>query len=124
MTDRAELLAAITAAPEDDLPRLVFADWMEECGEELIARFICRMIVADLEGKPQFDESTEVVADQAALAALWFNSFASAFGVEKFRVNRRFISRVELPVGTFVARAADLFRSQPIVEVDLTDAAR
>src|SRR5436309_13148001 len=32
MTDRDALLAAVLADPEDDLPRLVFADWLEETG--------------------------------------------------------------------------------------------
>ncbi len=32
MTERLALLSAILAAPDDDLPRLVFADWLEEHG--------------------------------------------------------------------------------------------
>lgn len=32
MSDRDALLAAILADPDDDLPRLVFADWLEETG--------------------------------------------------------------------------------------------
>ena len=32
MSDRLALLKAILAAPDDDLPRLVFADWLEENG--------------------------------------------------------------------------------------------
>ncbi len=32
--DHAALLAAVVAAPDDDLPRLVLADWMEERGSE------------------------------------------------------------------------------------------
>ncbi|MEO2091899.1 MAG: TIGR02996 domain-containing protein [Gemmataceae bacterium] len=32
MSDRQALLKAILAAPDDDLPRLVFADWLEENG--------------------------------------------------------------------------------------------
>ena len=31
--DEAALLAAVIAAPEDDLPRLVYADWLDERGE-------------------------------------------------------------------------------------------
>jgi uncharacterized protein (TIGR02996 family) len=34
MTDEAALLAAIRADPEDDSPRLVYADWLEEHGGE------------------------------------------------------------------------------------------
>lgn len=33
MTDRDALLAAVLAAPDDDLPRLVYADWLEETGQ-------------------------------------------------------------------------------------------
>ena len=32
LTDEDALLAAITAAPKDDLPRLVYADWLDEHG--------------------------------------------------------------------------------------------
>lgn len=40
MTDRAALLRAIAAAPWDDLPRLVFADWLDENGEPERAEYI------------------------------------------------------------------------------------
>jgi len=40
MTDRAALLAGILAAPDDDAPRLVFADWLDEYGEPERAEFI------------------------------------------------------------------------------------
>jgi uncharacterized protein (TIGR02996 family) len=33
MTDRDALIAAIAAAPADDLPRLVYADWLDENGD-------------------------------------------------------------------------------------------
>ena len=38
-TERA-LLAAIAASPDDDLPRLVYADWLDENGRPLRAEFI------------------------------------------------------------------------------------
>jgi uncharacterized protein (TIGR02996 family) len=38
--ERAAFLAAILAAPEDDTPRFVYADWLEEHGEEARAEFI------------------------------------------------------------------------------------
>ncbi len=40
MTDRDALIRAVIAAPENDLPRLVFADWLEEHGEPTRAEFI------------------------------------------------------------------------------------
>ncbi len=40
LTDRAAFLAAIRNAPDDDAPRLVYADWLSENGEEERAEFI------------------------------------------------------------------------------------
>ena len=37
MSDREALLAAIRANPDDDLPRLVYADWLEENASEVNA---------------------------------------------------------------------------------------
>ena len=39
-TDEEALLAAITAAPADDAPRLVYADWLQERGEETKAEYL------------------------------------------------------------------------------------
>lgn len=38
--DRRSFLRAICAAPDDDTPRLIFADWLEEHGEPERAAFI------------------------------------------------------------------------------------
>ncbi len=46
MNDQSMLLAAIIALPEEDLPRLMYADWLEENGQPERAEFIrleCRM---------------------------------------------------------------------------------
>jgi uncharacterized protein (TIGR02996 family) len=40
MDERKAFLAAITASPDDDTPRLVFADWLQEHGEDERAEFI------------------------------------------------------------------------------------
>jgi uncharacterized protein (TIGR02996 family) len=40
MTDRDALLAAVVAHPDDDTPRLVFADWLDDHGEPDRAEFI------------------------------------------------------------------------------------
>ena len=39
-TDEHALLAAIAAAPLDDAPRLVYADWLQERGEETRADYL------------------------------------------------------------------------------------
>src|SRR6516162_5562347 len=40
MSDRAALYAAVCANPDDDTPRLVFADWLQEHGEDKRAEII------------------------------------------------------------------------------------
>jgi uncharacterized protein (TIGR02996 family) len=44
--DRAAFLAAIREAPEDDTSRLVFADWLEEHGDDQRAEFIRAQVTA------------------------------------------------------------------------------
>lgn len=51
MSDADAFLDAIFAAPDDDLPRLVYADWLEEHGQQAYAEFIrlkCRTWRASL----------------------------------------------------------------------------
>jgi uncharacterized protein (TIGR02996 family) len=38
MSDEASFLRTIQANPKDDAPRLVYADWLDECGDELSSR--------------------------------------------------------------------------------------
>ena len=40
MNEKAALLSAIRETPDDDTPRLVFADWLQENGEEERAEFV------------------------------------------------------------------------------------
>jgi uncharacterized protein (TIGR02996 family) len=62
MGDRAALYAAVCANPDDDTPRLVFADWLQEHGEEKRAAFI----------RSQIDFHNRVNADTEAAVAYQF----------------------------------------------------
>lgn len=53
MNDREALLQGVLDAPDDDAPRLVFADWLEEQGETQRAELIrvqCRIAYLEAEG--------------------------------------------------------------------------
>src|SRR5580704_8605623 len=65
MSDRDALHAAVCANPDDDTPRLVFADWLDEHGEEKRAAFI----------RASVEEFRQVNADTPASAIYEF--FAS-----------------------------------------------
>ncbi len=50
MTDRDALLRSIIESPQDDLPRLVYADWLDENGNSAHAAFIrCQIELARLD---------------------------------------------------------------------------
>ncbi|MFO0809138.1 MAG: TIGR02996 domain-containing protein [Gemmataceae bacterium] len=52
MTDRDAFLASIAAAPDDDLPRLVFADWLDDRGDADRADFIRKQIAGQPSAAP------------------------------------------------------------------------
>lgn len=52
MTDQDALLAAIIANPADDGPRLIYADWLRENGEEERGLAICAQIASSRRGTP------------------------------------------------------------------------
>lgn len=57
--ERDALLAAVLANPDDDLPRLVFADWLDENGDPDEARFIRSQIA--LATLPEWDPQAVVL---------------------------------------------------------------
>src|SRR4051812_48918640 len=95
MTDRAAFLAAIAANPDDDLPRLVFADWLDEHGDADRAAFV-RLQCA---GDPA--SLARAAGLEARHRAAWLGPLARvAFRVE-FR--RGFVEHAVLPAAAFLA---------------------
>jgi uncharacterized protein (TIGR02996 family) len=70
MTEREELLSDICANPDDDTPRLVFADWLQENGEPERAEFIrlqCRWAQGPTAGETLSDMNLRKLRE----LALW-----------------------------------------------------
>lgn len=65
MSDRAALVASVASRPDDDLPKLVFADWLEENGDPERGEFV-RLSVAAYRDAAGFPLAT----DQAKHARL------------------------------------------------------
>src|SRR5262245_38829145 len=87
MSDCAALLAAIREAPDDDAPRLVYADWLDEHGQPERAEFIrvqCELARHD---------SAELRTREAELLAERHDDFAGALAFPglQFRFRRGFI---------------------------------
>lgn len=81
MSDREAFVQAIAANPTDDLPRLVFADWLEEHGEPERAEFIRTQIRwhhADADERKQLDlRAGELFREHWQR---WFGPFLTALG--------------------------------------------
>lgn len=55
MSERAAFMRAILAAPDDDLPRLVYADWLDERGDPLGEFIRIQLAIAALADEPHSD---------------------------------------------------------------------
>lgn len=144
MPDRDSFVAAIAAAPADDLPRLVFADWLDESGDPDRARFIRDQIALTKlrPGTAEYQALFRRTADtlRANLPG-WVQSACDAFGqpadwkaakrndavslglrlrpdgpLSRLTFRRGFVDQVELHVGRVAEpkQVADLFRQHPI----------
>jgi uncharacterized protein (TIGR02996 family) len=126
--DEAEpLLAAVLAAPEDDAPRLVFADWLSERGDprgELIL-VQCQLAKQPAHGRGR----AELMARESVLLAKhgdeWRASMASL--ADEVVLRRGFIDelwfRDEDCIGRFVTAAPHVFGHVPVRVIVLAPAA-
>ena len=114
------LLQAVLDTPEDDTPRLVYADWLEERGDAARAEFIrVQVALARLgEDDPQREalEQRER-ALRSAHEAGWLGPLPAM--VSEARFGRGFVERVTLGVRQFLTHAASLFERVPLREVKL-----
>jgi len=72
--DEAALLRAVAAAPDDDTPRLVYADWLDDQGRHERAEFI--RLQVELARAPDHPRRAELETRQAQLLAAHEQSWA------------------------------------------------
>jgi uncharacterized protein (TIGR02996 family) len=127
MTTDRDLLDAIRQAPDEDPPRLVYADWLEEHGDEAgrARAELIRTQVA-LANPPE---------DRVRRRALWereegllaryekkWLATLKACGVKEWKLDRGLVGQVRIPAYKFLDNADTLFAAEPIHQVRLTDA--
>jgi len=130
LSDRAAFARAICAAPRDMLPRLAFADWLDERGQHQRAELI-RVQVEHAWRWPDHPERHDC-------DCLSCNRFRRARRLltptnqkrwggpvyrpcETIRWYRGFVETISLPVGNFVSCAKRMFAAHPITGVCVTD---
>jgi uncharacterized protein (TIGR02996 family) len=127
-TDEAALLSAIEANPADDLPRLVYADWLEEHGHPVRAEFIrlqCETLHLETdrreEARPHHQGLWDRAGDlRAAHRDELLGVLAGLPGWVEITFSRGFPDRIELRVADFLAHGAalDAARPRPHVRVN------
>lgn len=130
--DQQALLRAIGYAPEDDAPRLIYADWLDEHEQAERANLIRWMIRApsytffwSRRAKSARHYHTEAVQAirglKPRLMALCREEWALWEDVEMVTVRRGFASAIAMPAAAFIAQAGAIFSSHPIESVRLGD---
>ncbi len=117
------MFQAILDAPEDDVPRLVYADWLEENGVNERAEFI--RIQCQRQRLPE--EAPKRLRLQRGECELfqkhgeeWTPKFAKVIKNYKFR--RGFVGEIEMTTAQYVKHGAGMFKRGPTLDrVHLTD---
>jgi uncharacterized protein (TIGR02996 family) len=119
------LLAAILDAPDDDAARLVYADWLEEHGEQPRADFIrvqCTLARLDVED-PYGKEHQRLEKRQEALLRKHQREWLAPLKglAHKCTFRRGFVEEATLSARVFLGKAKALFALTPLRRVDLTE---
>jgi uncharacterized protein (TIGR02996 family) len=119
-THEQAFLSAIRENPNDDAPRLVYADWLDEHGNAARAEFIrvqCRLGGLD-EDDPQSSDLRR--REYELLADHWGEWAGPLIGrVRRWRFRRGFIDQVKLEAGQFLKEGRWLLDFAPVEELDV-----
>lgn len=113
-TDGDALRRAVLADPDEDTPRLIYADWLDENGQPDRAGFIRAQIEAvragpsGLRARAAEDRAERL---RAANRGAWARSVRHVLGAH---FERGFVGRVEVEPQSFVPHAAALFAAEPV----------
>lgn len=118
--DEQSFLTAILATPDDDTPRLVFADWLDERGTaDDKARAALIRAQCQAEVLPDGKERKRLEREANALVRANQKNWLKAVRPKKFgtdwRFRRGFLDSLSMSPTTFIKRGEELFRLAPTV---------
>lgn len=135
MNEREALLKAVCDNPDEDAPRLVFADWLQEHGEEERAEFIRLQIeIAGLrEGKKKQQKQLrekelldahrdEWAAPLKPFFAYYYNGPYARFYAPPVVFRRGFVETISMDVDGFLEHVFAVFERAPIRGLRMQDA--
>jgi uncharacterized protein (TIGR02996 family) len=124
VTHEDAFLHDIIENPDDDGPRLVYADWLDDHGEPDRARFI--RVQCELAGLPEGNDPrrVELEVQEKELrdrhGGEWFQPFSELSG-SGWWTRRGFVEGATFLARDFIRRAPDLFRRHPLRHVHLVE---
>ena len=115
MSDADALLRAVLAAPDDDAPRLVYADWLEEHGDGARAAFIRSQV--ELARLPADDPSRvalvqterKLLQEHRPAWKAWLPTW-----VKEHEFRRGFIERIQCQAADFIAQSDEVRLRTPL----------
>jgi uncharacterized protein (TIGR02996 family) len=123
MPDADAFLRAIVANPDDDAPRLIYADWLDERGDAERAEFIrlqCSLATEQTKHSPVLLALESRAEDlRARHESEWTPSVASLSRSLRVHFRRGFVETVTLEARAFVAGADELFRLAPVQNLQI-----
>ena len=133
-SDTIAFVRAIHLAPDDDAPRLIFADYLDERGDHERARLIRWMIrvpsykfiwnQSQWAKRPKHEHKETVKAIRGLrprLSVLCREEWGARRGVEQVTMRRGLGESISLPSQVFLANAGELFAAHPFQTVTLLD---
>lgn len=132
MNDYDHLLRAVRAAPDDDHPRLIFADWFEQNGDAERAEFV--RVQCRLAALPYVTNEWRRLRDRerhllGANRARWVAAFPvlrdrGVTASDRWEFRRGFVECVTLSARSFLDRGEAVFRLAPVRRLRLVGVAR
>jgi uncharacterized protein (TIGR02996 family) len=123
VTDEGALLRAVIAEPDDDAPRLIYADWLDEQGQSERAEFI-RVQVASAGLALNDPRLPPLWGREGALLRrhreAWAGRIASVCHAHRFI--RGFVEYVACDASRFLTHGGELFALAPIRELTILKA--
>ena len=111
---RQDLLAAVLAQPDDDAPRLVYADWLTERGDPR-GTFISLQCELARGTRRAAEVEAEAAALQQSHELDWLEGVSSR--EVKVRFRRGFVERVEVRGAQALLDTVPLFEREPVTEL-------
>jgi uncharacterized protein (TIGR02996 family) len=120
MSHAAGFLLDIREHPDDDVPRLVYADWLDENGQPERAEFI-RVQIELARAELADPRRPDLESRQLQLLARHRKEWAGPLRalVPQWEFRRGFVEAIKLPARTFLEHAEELFRLAPVRDVHL-----